>query len=373
MELLFALLCFLIVGVLQGQIYKRYWDKNLSVELKFQTLECVEGEKNLLKEVITNAKKLPLPILHVKFRTSRTFLFDNEENSAVSDYYYRDDIFTVQGQQIVTRQLSFVCSKRGCYMINDISLVSNDLLFSRILVNTHPTDTLLYVFPAKLDLSDLAIPYESITGDFITKHHLLEDPFEFRGIRDYQPYDSMRSINWKSSAKYNSLLVNTYHSTSSRQIKIYLNLEKHALIVKDDILEYAIRIASTLAHQFISDQVPISLETNGCDLFTKNRIYIGAGSGNAHSNAIDRNLARIDVTQKPTDFLALLKEIMTPEEDNNTYYVIISNNRKPELMRFYSDMKEREIPGCFIIPEQKTEIAEQITLEDIYYWEVPDE
>lgn len=367
-----ALLCFFIVAILQRQIYKIYWDKNLTVELKFQTLECTEGEKNLLKEAITNAKKLPLPILHVKFRTSRTFLFDNEDNSAISDYYYRDDIFAVQGQQIVTRQLSFVCSKRGCYMVNNISLVSNDLLFSRILVNSHPTDTLLYVFPSKLSLSDFAIPYEAISGEFITRRHLLEDPFEFRGIRDYQPYDSMRSINWKGSARYDKLLVNTYHSTSSRQIKLYLNLEKHALIVKDDILEHAIRIASTLAHQFISDQVPISLETNGRDLFTKNRIYIGAGSGNAHTNAIDRNLARIDITQKPIDFLALLKEIMTQEKDN-TYYVIISNNRKPELMSFFHDMKEGELPCCFIIPEQKNDIEEQITMEDIYYWEVPDE
>ena len=36
----------------------------------------------------------------------------------------------------------------------------------------------------------------------------MEDPFEYRGIREYQPYDDMRSVNWKATAKTGDLKVN---------------------------------------------------------------------------------------------------------------------------------------------------------------------
>ena len=42
--------------------------------------------------VIENNKPLPLPILNVKFATSRSFIFAEEENANVSDRYYRNDI-----------------------------------------------------------------------------------------------------------------------------------------------------------------------------------------------------------------------------------------------------------------------------------------
>jgi hypothetical protein len=257
-------------------------------------------------------------------------------------------------------------------MINDASLISTDLFFESILHLRTPNDNILYVYPRELDMSDFEITYESIIGEFITKSRLLEDPYEFRGIRNYQPYDSMRSINWKSSARNHTLLVNTYFTTSSKVVKLLLNIEKHALLTEDETIEYAIRITSTLAGRFLSDHIPLSVETNALDLFTNARISIGAGSGNGHSIAVRRSLSRIDLTKKPTDFSSLLEGIFSSDQGGNTCYIIISNNRKPDIMKLYSGLKANRIPCSFIIPDKKLSEPVTLTLDDMFWWEVPE-
>ena len=46
-----------------------------------------------LTEVITNRKKLPLPVLEVGFHTRKELVFRDTENTNVSDYVYKRDIF----------------------------------------------------------------------------------------------------------------------------------------------------------------------------------------------------------------------------------------------------------------------------------------
>ncbi len=264
-----------------------------------------------------------------------------------------------------------MCSKRGCYEINEASLLSTDLFLTLILFCPVPTDTLLYVYPKRVDMSSFEIPYRSITGEFITNNRLFPDPFEFRGIRNYQPFDRMRSINWKSSAKNNTLLVNTYYQTASRNVKIFLNLDRQLMITEDEIIEYAIRIAGTLANRFIADQVPLSMVTNARDVFADTPVCLGTGSGTRHITAIDRGLARIDLKKKPSDFLCLLKDEFSEAISRNTYYIIISNNRKPELINYYARLKEQKAACSFIIPEKRSGGPVSL-MQDMFLWEVPE-
>lgn len=272
------LLIITIIGVLilyriQSVVYEKYWSKNLDVKISFEEDHCIEGNRNTLIEVITNNKKLPLPLLHVKFSTPKSFLFKNEENSSVTDFYYRDDVFSVMGHQSITRKLIFTCSKRGCYYMNDTNLVSNDLFLQKTFNTSISNRSILHVYPSKVDVSAFDIPFHTITGSFATQKNLVEDPFEFRGIREYQPYDNIHNINWKSTARTNTLQVNTYFMTSSQEVVILLNLDTHIYTKNDRLIESSIRIASSLAERFISAGIPVSLESNGIDLFTKERIF----------------------------------------------------------------------------------------------------
>ncbi len=368
MILIITLAGALLLYILQGIIYEKYWDKNLDVSVSFKNNNCVEGEHNTLVEVITNNKRLPLPVLHVKINTPRTFLFKNESNTSVTDFYYRDDMFSIMGHQVITRTLDFECSKRGCYYMKDTSLVSNDLFLQKTFNKSIQNSGILHVYPAKVDISRFSIPFNTITGNFATQKTLVEDPFEFRGIRQYQSYDSIHSINWKSSARTGTLQVNTFFMTSSQDVTILLNLDTHIYTKNNKLIESAIRIASSLAENFIRCNIPVCMETNGIDIFTNGRIFQPSGQGYAHMSAIDNALSRIDTDKENIDFMNVMENIFKSANENS-YYIIISNNRHEDLTDYYLSLKSRGLSCYFIVPEYASfEVDENIP--DMIKWEL---
>ena len=62
-------------------------------------------------------------------------------------------------------------------------------------------------------------------GSITSRQFLYEDPFEFRGIRDYTITDPMNKINWKASARSGNLMVNLHDSHCFSRGNFILNLE----------------------------------------------------------------------------------------------------------------------------------------------------
>ena len=105
-----------VAGVLfqvQRYIYGKYWKTGLSVKIDFQDKAVLEGEEARMTEVIENRKLLPLSFLNVKIQISRNLVFSNMENTSVSDFTYKSDVFTALSHQRITRHLVFSCRKRG--------------------------------------------------------------------------------------------------------------------------------------------------------------------------------------------------------------------------------------------------------------------
>lgn len=356
MILIIAFICALALMYIQRIVYKRYWNDKLDVKISYKSVDCVAGEENELIEVITNNKWLPLSMLHVKFDTPKSFIFENENNSSISDYYYRDDVFTVMGHQSVTRTLKFTCTGRGCFYMHDTNITSSDLFLKLTLTDRRKNEAVIHVFPRKIDLALFEIPFQTITGNFTTQKTLIEDPFEFRGIREYQPYDSMKRVNWKSSARNNELQVNTYFMTSSQNVKIILNLDTQIYSHDDKLIEYIISIASSIAEKLIANGIPVGLITNGKDIYTDEQISRKSGSGMKHMLSIDTALARINTHTENLDFLNILENALPSSPDvinEHTYYIIISNNRSRKLLAIYKESKSMDISSFFIIPELK--------------------
>lgn len=353
---------------LQSFLFKKYWSRNLDVKITIKQLECIAGEENILTEVITNNKFLPLPMLHVKFTTPKSFIFENKDNSSVTDYYYRDDIFAIMGYQSVTRTLKFTCENRGCFYIHNTSITSTDLFMRLTLTDTRKNDIIVHVYPKKVNIDFFEIPFQTITGNYVTQKMLVEDPFEFRGIREYQSYDSMHNINWKSSAKNNNLQVNTFFMTSSQEVRIILNMDTHIYIKDGKLLEKIISLASSLAEKFISAGIPVALESNAIDMYTREPLNRSSGSGINHMVSIDTALARIDIHADNANFQAILQHNFEVINEN-AYYIIISNNRHEDILDSFKEIKELGINSYFIIPELK-QYDVVLSMPDMIKWDV---
>ena len=201
---------------LQARIYGRFWNRGLSARLFFSARSVTEGERCFLSEQVENRKALPLPMLKVKFQVSRKLHFEDEGDSAVTDQYYRNDILSLGPHQRLTRRIPFRCTARGYYRIEGLDLVASDLFLSREMVSEAEAESVLYVYPGPVRGVSLDAAIRRLNGEILAKRHLLEDPFEYRGLREYAPFDEPRSINWKATARTGDLTVNLRGYTALR-------------------------------------------------------------------------------------------------------------------------------------------------------------
>lgn len=327
MQLIIAITITFLIFLLQRKMFENNWSKKLSINVSFKENCIQKGQTGHLVQVINNAKKMPLPVFNVKFATSRHLKFDGKDHSSVTDYYYRNEAFSVGGRRKITRRLSFTARKRGYFKIEDIDVIARDYFLTRFFVKKYQNKTDIYVFPDKLNLNSLDITYNKILGDIEIKNNLLEDPYTFRGIREYSVNDNMKKINWKASAKTGNLMVNLYGNTAEQKLKILVNIDILQLEKAEELQEFSMDLASTAALKFLMRNIPVSICVNGEDCVTRNTGRVDSGSSISHLSTIDRYLARID-EKRPFDFCKLLTEELDGAGTDTTFLVISASMNK---------------------------------------------
>ncbi len=370
----YILVMIIAVGLYHFQMtyYEKHWQDGLSAKVSYNRTHANIGEIITLTEQVNNEKHLPLPVLYVKFSTSRTFLFEDMDNAAVSDRYHRNDVFSVMGQQQIIRQLQFRTTKRGYYVIDHLDLVVHDLFMRASFANKQANHTALYVYPALLtDRHSLSLT-SSIIGD-MAQTDLYEDPLSFRGIREYMSGDSMRYMNWKATAKTNELMVNTYFDIQNTEVVLLFNLDTDVIQRNDKLQEYMICVVATLLHHMNAKGYALRLAINITDPLTEEVIVTDVGKGQEHFQSLLENLARLDLSRSLTSFEDFFHDKYTlfNRTNSNTSYVIVSNYRKEALLTEYYNKKSQGYRIHFLCPEHAKHYT---SIKDIQYWEVmPDE
>lgn len=372
MKIVYILLAAFILFRLQAVILRRNWDKGLSVNVRFDKNACTEGESAALTETIINRKKLPLPTLAVKFLINGAVRFNEMENTVITDNTYTNDIFSILGYEKIVRHHSFICEKRGVYRINRIDVISYDLFLYSKNVGTFENDTLLYVYPRLVNLSLAGIPFERIMGTLLTKKMNLEDPFEFRSIREYQPFDPMSSVNWKASAKTGDLMVNLHNYTATQEVTIFLDLESGTLKRYDTLAEESIRLAATFASLLLSKGINTEIISNGVDYLTDRPLYVPSGAGKSHLITINEGLARLDIQKRSVPIVKNVEHTASTHNASERVYILISRVMSEELKDAFSRLAVRSSGSLWFMPLHPDMEADN---SSAYYetvkWEVP--
>ena len=314
-----------VLYIIQHHIYQKYWDKNLSGNIYFKEKELVENEKGTLCEIIVNDKKLPLPMVKVKFMTSKYLRFDNSRGTQNTDNYYRNDVFCIGGGERITRSLSFTAEKRGVFFIKEAEIVGNDLFFSNQQVDILDLGIKLFVLPKPYVSKEFNLSLQWLNGEILSRRHLLEDPFEFRGIREYQPYDGMKSINWKASAKTGDFRVNLHDYTSIKYIRIFINLDDTGVWKKPKCIESSLNIAAGLIRNFAALGIEYSLYSNGIDIFTGEPVAVSKNSGSYHEKECFRALAKVDLSKPMPSFSEALGDTIRDNRSGLCDCIISAN------------------------------------------------
>lgn len=359
MELIVAIIIALVIYAIQVKLYRELWNEHLNVTLRFQDSVIRAGEESSLIEVVHNNKSLPMPVFHVKFSCSKSFVFEDMENSYITDSYHRNDVFSILGYQRITRTLNFTAQQRGYYELAFVHLLTRDFFLLNRFAEKIENETAITILPKRRKEEMVDIAFQSIYGDFVNPHSLLEDPFSFRGIREYDRRDSFHKINWKATAKTGDLMVNVYDHASEQQVCILFNLETNTMIHVEELQEVAIEIVGTLVEKFVDKAVSVSFQSNGVDILSQEYSALEMGCSNQHILAMDMVLARIGENAGLDYFLELLEK-EKDKQDRSISYVIVSSYCKENMMRVVDDMRNCGLAVHMICPYFDIQRYEQV-------------
>ncbi|MCD8039520.1 MAG: DUF58 domain-containing protein [Lachnospiraceae bacterium] len=301
--LLFLFIGIAAVSVLWEIYYKRVWLRGVDVKLWFDADTLYEGSRTRLYEVIENRKRLPLPVLEVGFHTKKELDFADTENTSVSDYIYKRDVFSVLGRQRITREIGVSCKKRGHYKVSDADITTHTLLYRKSYGVGIETDAAIYVYARMTDVSEIMTLCEHMLGTLQCAKRLYEDPFAFRTIRSYTTDDPMKAINWKASAKTGGLMVNTFDSVQSQKAMIFLDVSDTGILKQEALVEESIAIAATLARKLLKQGMETGFAFNGAD-----GAYMLPSNKRSMLTVLERRLADFDAGAGTGSFAELISD-----------------------------------------------------------------
>jgi uncharacterized protein (DUF58 family) len=345
MPVIFLTIGFLLLIWGTGKLYQRLWSKNLEVDVRFQAEPAMEGGTATLTEIISNRKRFPLPLLHVKFETSRYLDFGLQDNVSVSDRTYKNDLFGVMSYQQIRRTLSFACKKRGYYTIDRVELVGSFLFFHNFQHQRLPVQTGIYVYPKRLQIPELDVFMKQLIWSQNSRTRLYEDPFSFAGIREYAPGDPQKAINWNASAKTGQLMVNRRDYTAGQPVVVLVNLEPSITWHTDTLLEESIRLAVTAADRLMGAGIPVSVwTTHDTTGLTAPEHSVSAFA------ALNKRMALIDLEKNPMDYATWLQQIVVPRLKDSYGCLVISYEEREYMRRATERLSARQGELWCIIP-----------------------
>ncbi|MCM1267943.1 MAG: DUF58 domain-containing protein [Bacteroidales bacterium] len=353
----FLLLGILIVSVLWEILYRYQWSKEVFVRLWYDAAYVYAGQETKLYEVVENRKKIPVPVLEVGFHTQKELHFANADNTNVSDYLYKRDIFAILGRQKITREIPVQCPKRGRYPVKDAEITAYSLLYGKRYHKQIETSAEIYVYPKMTDVSDLMAVCEQMLGTVSCAKRLYEDPFAFRTIRSYTTDDPMKTINWKASAKTGALMVNTYDSAQSLKTMIFLDVEDAGILKCGELVEESIAMAATLVRKLLGQNIEVGFSYNG-----GGPLMLPTNDKSALTG-LERMLAEYDPETVHQDFAQMVKELFAgafskKPLSQDTLLLFLSKNLSDRMM---ADI--RDCSGAYqalvVVPVYRGEKSEQ--------------
>lgn len=288
-----------------SQVWTRLSIRNLAASRTFVN-RAFPGDQIAVDLTLRNRGWLPVPWLEV---------YESLPAGMASPPYQRE-VLSVGAHGLTTLRYTLRCERRGYYQLGPLSLQTGDLLGmvapSNAGINAEP----LIVYPRVVPLDRVGLPTHAPHVKLLAHSALFEDPARVRGVRDYQPGDSLRRIHWTATAATGRLLVKQYQPAIARDTLICLDLDRddYGQRQRYTATELAIVVAASFAAHIINREgLPAGLATRALDPLQDDRptspvrFYLPPRSERTHLMSILEVLARVQMTDA-TAFLSMVRE-----------------------------------------------------------------
>ena len=153
-------------------------------------------------------------------------------------------------------------ARRGRFVQNGFGL-STRFPFS-FLVKTRrvPLTREVIVYPSVEPTDELFEVLPMITGEFET--YMRGRGYDLYRIREYEPEDTARHVDWKSTAKSGSLKVREFTREDERKLRLVFDNPAPGA-VNSEAYERAVALAASLAWHFAGEYTDLTFAGNGYD------------------------------------------------------------------------------------------------------------
>jgi uncharacterized protein (DUF58 family) len=151
------------------------------------------------------------------------------------------------------------CDRWGAYRIGEVGVRATDRLGAFSHHGTAGRALPLRVYPRAETLRALVAPRETqpYAGNFVAR--ATGPGIEFADIRPFQPGDQLRSINWRASARRQSLVVSERHPERNSDVVLFLDTFAEIPARGGGSLDLAVRAAAALAARYLADKNRVGL------------------------------------------------------------------------------------------------------------------
>ena len=188
------------------------------------------------------------------------------------------------------------CLHRGLYRLGPARLESGDP-FGFLRSDTRgPARDELLVYPRVVALEEIGIPANRPLGEASGGIEMFRDLARPSGIRDYQIGDSLKTVDWKATARAQRLEVRTYDPSSSTTVIVVVAVDTttpfwaaHSSVDVERVIVTATSVASYAAEQNYS----IGLFANDMPSRSERPLAVSPGRGRDQYRRVLSSLATL--------------------------------------------------------------------------------
>jgi hypothetical protein len=340
-------------------VYKRYALVHVTYSRTFTKSAAYTGDEVEMVECIANRKLLPLPWVRLESMFARGLVFGHQTNLDIRSgekFQNHISLFSLRSYRQIVRRHRVSCMQRGYYRLDSATMTAGDPMGLVRPSARFPLSISLTVYPKIIPFAELPLPNHSWLGDIAVRRWIVEDPFFTAGTREYRSGDTLRSVNWKATARAGSLQVHQNDFTADHRLMICLNLETHEkmwnAVIDRDRIERGLSLAASVAAYAINNGIETGFLCNGWVLGQQKRlIRVEPSGGGTHMELLLDQMAKLELETVMT--MPALLDTEIAEEPKDTDYVIISCHRGAMLQERVDELVRRGNGAeWMIIPEE---------------------
>ena len=293
-------------------LWARYSLDRVEYSRTLESARLFSGESVQMHFSVINRKLLPLAWLDVEDQIGdRLELVDRDIlPSGVPGVNMLRITTAARWYERITWTIEINCPSRGFHPLGPVTLRSGDLFgfFNRR--ETIASEARLTVYPRVVALEDVNIPARHLFGDQRIRRQIITDPSRTAGVRDYRPEDSIRFVDWKATARVQTLQTKVFEPTTEIQFGVFLNLDtfEHYWEGLDyERAEGAIIVAASIAMRALRERHAVGMYANGVVGGSDQALRVRAGRSPSQHEEILAGLAKLSPIAS-VNFPRLLRE-----------------------------------------------------------------